>query len=140
MRRKTMIKFDSDDPGKLKIAGEPEEIAVEVGALAKTIYDIIKEYNEEMAMMYEMNLMHAVVCAFETDQEEKKKFIEEHERQMKLIHQLGNIRDFLDSLKEGLEKEKEKRESNIKDIRRSEFDSDEEFTKWFRGTEGKDEE
>ena len=134
-----MIKFDTEKMGDgsgLKIAGSPEDLAIEVASLAKTIHDIIKEYNEEMAMVYEMNLMHGVVCAFESDQEEKKKLIEEHTKQMEMINKLRGIKDFLDKVKEGLEKER----GNITDIRRSEFNSDEEFKKWFRGTEGGDEE
>ena len=134
-----MIKFDTEKMGDgsgLKIAGSPEDLAIEVASLAKTIHDIIKEYNEEMAMVYEMNLMHGVVCAFESDQAEKKKLIEEHTKQMEMINKLRGIKDFLDKVKEGLEKER----GNITDIRRSEFDSDEEFKKWFRGTEGGDEE
>ena len=132
-----MIKFDTEkmnDGSGLKISGSPEDIAIEVASLAKTIHDIMKDYDEEMAMLYEMNLMNAVVCAFESDEEEKKKLIEEHTKQMEMINKLRGIKDFLDKVKEGLEKERENLEKdNITDIRRSEFDSDEEFKKWLRG-------
>lgn len=132
-----MIKFDTekmDDGSGLKIAGSPEDLAIEVASLAKTIHDIIKDYDEDMAMAYEMNLLCAVVCAFESDEKEKKKFIEEHTRQMEMINKLRGIKDFLDKVKEDLEKERGNLEKgNITDIRRSEFDSDEEFKKWFRG-------
>lgn len=139
-----MIKFDTEKMGDgsgLKIAGSPEDLAIEVASLAKTIYDIIKDYDEDMAMMYEMNLMNGIVCAFETDEKEKKRVIEEHTKQMEMINKLKGIKDFLDKVKEGLEKEKENHEKeDITDIRRSEFNSDEEFMNWFRGTEGSDEE
>lgn len=139
-----MIKFDTEKMGDgsgLKIAGSPEDIAIEVASLAKTIHDIMKDYDEDMARIYEMNLMHGIVCAFESDQEEKKKLIEEHTKQMEMLNKLRGIKDFLDKVKEDLEKERENLEKdNITDIRRSEFDSDEEFMKWFRGTEGGDEE
>lgn len=132
-----MIKFDTehmDDGSGLKIAGSPEDLAIEVASLAKTIHDVIKDYDEDMAMMYEMNLLCGVVCAFENDEKEKKKVIEEHTRQMEMINKLRGIKDFLDKVKEDLEKERGNLEKdNITDIRRSEFDSDEEFKKWFRG-------
>ena len=132
-----MIKFDTEKMGDgsgLKISGSPEDLAVEVASLAKTIHDIMKDYDEEMAMVYEMNLMNAIVCAFETDEKEKKKIIEEHTKQMEMLNKLRGIRDFLDKVKEDLEKERGNLEKdNITDIRRSEFDSDEEFKKWFRG-------
>lgn len=132
-----MIKFDTekmDDGSGLKIAGSPEDLAIEVASLAKTIHDIMKDYDEDMARIYEMNLMHGIVCAFESDQEEKKKLIEEHTKQMEMINKLRGIKDFLDKVKEGLEKERGNLEKdNITDIRRSEFDSDDEFKKWFRG-------
>ena len=132
-----MIKFDTEKMGDgsgLKIAGSPEDLAVEVASLAKTIHDIMKDYDEDMARIYEMNLMHAVVCAFESDEEEKKKLIEEHTKQMEMINKLRGIKDFLDKVKEDLEKERENlKNDSTMDIRRSEFDSDEEFKKWFRG-------
>lgn len=132
-----MIKFDTErmnDGSGLKIAGSPEDLAIEVASLAKTIHDIMNDYDEDMAKMYEMNLMHAVVCAFESDEEEKKKIIEEHTKQMEMINKLRGIKDFLDKVKEGLEKERGNLEKdNVTDIRRSEFDSDDEFKKWFRG-------
>lgn len=139
-----MIKFDTEhmnDGSGLKIAGSPEDLAIEVASLAKTIHDIMKDYDEEMAAMYEMNLLTGIACAFETDEKEKKRVIEEHTKQMEMINKLRGIKDFLDKVKEGLEKEKENHEKdNITDIRRSEFNSDEEFMNWFRGTEGSDEE
>lgn len=139
-----MIKFDTEkmsDGSGLKIAGSPEDLAIEVASLAKTIHDIMNDYDEDMAKMYEMNLMHAVVCAFESDEEEKKRIIEEHTKQMEMINKLRGIKDFLDKVKEGLEKERDNiKKDNITDIRRSEFNSDEEFMNWFRGTEGGDEE
>ena len=55
-----MIKFDTEhmnDGSGLKIAGSPEDLAIEVASLAKTIHDIMKDYDEEMAAMYEMNLL-----------------------------------------------------------------------------------
>lgn len=139
-----MIKFDTEKMGDgsgLKIAGSPEDLAIEVASLAKTIHDIMKDYDEDMAKIYEMNLMHGIVCAFESDKEEKKKLIEEHTKQMEMINKLRGIKDFLDKVKEDLEKERGNLEKdNVTDIRRSEFDSDDEFMKWFRGTEGGDEE
>lgn len=132
-----MIKFDTEhmnDGSGLKIAGSPEDLAIEVASLAKTIHDIMKDYNEEMAAIYEMNLLTGIACVFETDEKEKKRVIEEHTKQMEMINKLRGIKDFLDKVKEGLEKD------NITDIRRSEFDSDEEFMNWFRGTEGSDKE
>lgn len=139
-----MIKFDTEKMGDgsgLKIAGSPEDLAIEVASLAKTIYDVIKDYDEDMARMYETNLLCGVTCAFETDEEEKKKLIEEHTKQMEMINKLRGIKEFLDKVEEGLEKERGNlKKDNTMDIRRSEFDSDEEFMKWFRGTEGGDEE
>ena len=132
-----MIKFDTehmDDGSGLKIAGSPEDLAIEVASLAKTIYDVIKDYDEDMARMYEMNLLCGVTCAFETDEKEKKRVIEEHTKQMEMINKLKGIKDFLDKVKEDLGKGKgDLEKDNITDIRRSEFDSDEEFKKWFRG-------
>ena len=132
-----MIKFDTEKMGDgsgLKIAGSPEDLAIEVASLAKTIHDIIKDYDEDMAAMYETNLLCGIACTFENDEKEKKRVIEEHTKQMEMINKLKGIKDFLDKVKEGLEKERENLEKdNITDIRRSEFDSDEEFKKWFRG-------
>lgn len=130
-----MIKFDTEEIGKLKIGGSPKDLAVEVGALAKTIHDVIGEYSEEMAQDYEMNLFMAIFAAFENDPEEKKKLIAEHEKQMEMLNKLRSIKKFLDELKSDVEAENAKNESEIKDIRRAEFDSDEEFTNWFRGGE-----
>lgn len=139
-----MIKFDTDhmnDGSGLKIAGSPEDLAIEVASLAKTIHDIMKDYDEEMAAMYETNLLAGIVCVFETDQEEKKKLIEEHTKQMEMLNKLRGIKDFLDKVKEDIEKERGNlKKDNITDIRRSEFNSDEEFMNWFRGTEGSDKE
>lgn len=139
-----MIKFDTEhmnDGSGLKIAGSPEDLAIEVASLAKTIHDIMKDYDEEMAAMYEMNLLTGIACVFETDEKEKKRVIEEHTKQMEMINKLRGIKDFLDKVKEGLEKERGNLEKdNVTDIRRSEFDSDEEFINWLRGTEGGDEE
>lgn len=139
-----MIKFDTEhmnDGSGLKIAGSPEDLAIEVASLAKTIHDIMKDYDEEMAEMYEINLLNAIVCAFITNDEKKKKVIEEYTKQMEMINNLRGIKDFIDKVKEDLEQERENlKKDNITDIRRSEFNSDEEFTKWFRGTEGGDEE
>lgn len=137
-----MIKFDTehmDDGSGLKIAGSPEDLAIEVASLAKTIYDVIKDYDEYMAGMYEVNLLCGVACAFETDEKEKKRVIEEHTKQMEMINKLKGINDFLDKVKEGLEKERGNLEKdNITDIRRSEFDSDEEFKKWFHSVDTDD--
>lgn len=137
-----MIKFDTEKMGDgsgLKIAGSPEDLAIEVASLAKTIHDIMNDYDEDMARIYEMNLMHGIVCAFESDQEEKKKLIEEHTKQMEMINKLRGIKDFLDKVKEGLEKERGNLEKdNITDIRRSEFDSDDEFKKWFHSVDTDD--
>ena len=137
-----MIKFDTEKMGDgsgLKIAGSPEDLAIEVASLAKTIHDIIKDYSEDMGMEYEMNVLNAIVCAFETDEKEKKKIIEEHTRQMEMLNKLKGIKEFLDKVKEGLEKERGNLEKdNITDIRRSEFDSDEEFKKWFHSVDTDD--
>lgn len=137
-----MIKFDTEkmnDGSGLKIAGSPEDLAIEVASLAKTIHDIMNDYDEDMAKIYEMNLMHGIVCAFESVKEEKKKLIEEHTKQMEMINKLRGIKDFLDKVKEGLEKERENLEKdNITDIRRSEFDSDDEFKKWFHSVDTDD--
>ena len=137
-----MIKFDTEKMGDgsgLKIAGSPEDLAIEVASLAKTIYDVIKDYDEDMARMYEMNLLCGVTCAFESDEKEKKRVIEEHTKQMEMINKLKGIKEFLDKVKEGLEKERGNLEKdNITDIRRSEFDSDEEFKKWFHSVDTDD--
>lgn len=137
-----MIKFDTehmDDGSGLKIAGSPEDLAIEVASLAKTIHDVIKDYDEDMAMMYEMNLLCGVTCAFETDEKEKKRVIEEHTKQMEMINKLKGIKEFLDKVKEDLGKEKgDLEKEDITDIRRSEFDSDEEFKKWFHSVDTDD--
>ena len=137
-----MIKFDTEKMGDgsgLKISGSPEDLAVEVASLAKTIHDIMKDYDEDMARIYEMNLLNAIVCAFETDEVEKKRIIEEHTKQMEMLNKLRGIKDFLDKVKEDLEKERENlKNDSTMDIRRSEFDSDEEFKKWFHSVDTDD--
>lgn len=135
-----MIKFDTEhmnDGSGLKIEGTPEEIAIEVVALAKTIHDIMLDYNDEYGKEFELTLMNAVLAAFETDAEEKRQLIKKHEEDMKMMKTLYDVKNFLEGLKERISN---KNESGADDIRRSEFDSDEEFMKWFRGTEGGDEE
>jgi len=120
-----MIKFDSENVNQMKIAGTPKEISIEVAALAKTIHDIMLENNEDMATEYEMNLFTGILVAFEKNHEEKKKFIAEHERRMEVIEHLKALNNFLEHLKD----------NKPEDIRRSEFDSDEEFRHWFHGEE-----
>lgn len=120
-----MIKFDSENANQMKIAGAPKEIAIEVAALAKTVHDIMLEHNEDMAMEFELNLFMGILVAFENSIEEKRKFVAEHEKRMEVVERLKALNSFLEHLKD----------NKPEDIRRSEFDSDEEFRKWFHGEE-----
>ena len=120
-----MIQFDSEDAGKMKIAGPPKELAIEIAALAKTIHDMMLEYDEDMALEFEMNLFMGILAAFENNSEEKKRMIAEHEKYIESLNHLKILKAIASSL-----------ESNKpEDIRRSEFDSDEEFKRWFHGEE-----
>lgn len=120
-----MIKFDSENPNQIKIAGAPKEIAVEVAAFAKTIHDMMLEYDEDVAMEYQMNLLMLIFAAFENNHEEKKRLIAEHEKRMELFERLKGLKTLVQRLED----------SKSEDIRRSEFDSDDEFRKWFHGEE-----
>lgn len=120
-----MIKFDSENPNQIKIAGAPKEISIEVAAFAKTIHDMMLEYDEDVAMEYEMNLFMAIFTAFENNHEEKKRLIAEHENIGKAFEHLKFLKGLVKSLED----------NKSEDIRRSEFDSDDEFRKWFHGEE-----
>lgn len=120
-----MIKFDSENPNQMKMGGAPKDIAIEVATLAKTVHDIMLEHNEDMAMEYEMNLFMGIFAAFENNHEEKKRIIAEHEKQMELFERLRGLKALVQHLED----------TKSEDIRRSEFDSDDEFRKWFHGEE-----
>lgn len=130
-----MIKFDNsneknDGDVVLKIAGTPMDLALEVAALALSVRDKIEEYNDNDAKLFTLQLMHNLMIGFEDDREERKKMVEEHNKHMEVLTKLMGLEEYLKSLKNDLENE-----DKVTDIRRSEFDSDEEFEKWFHGGE-----
>lgn len=125
-----MIKFDNSNESNvtLKIAGTPEDLALELAALTLSVRDKIEEYNENDAELFALQLMHNIMIGFEDDREERKKMVEEHSRSMDVLKKLMGLEEYLKSLTNDLENE-----NKVTDIRRSEFDSDEEFEKWFHG-------
>lgn len=125
-----MIKFDNFDESNitLKIAGTPENLALELAALALSIRDKIEEYNHNDAELFTLQLMHNLIIGFEDDVEEKRKIVEDHNKNMDVLKKLMGLEEYLKSVKNELENE-----NKVTDIRRSEFDSDEEFKKWFHG-------
>lgn len=125
-----MIKFDNSNESNvtLKIAGTPEDLALELAALTLSVRDKIEEYNENDAELFALQLMHNIMIGFEDDREERKRMVEEHDRSMDVLKKLMGLEEYLKSLKNDLENE-----NKVTDIRRSEFDSDEEFEKWFHG-------
>ena len=108
-----MIKFnnfDSKNDGDvvLKIAGTPDDLALELAALAMSIRDKIEEYNDNDAKLFVLQLMHNLMIGFEDDAEEKKKIIEDHNKHMDVLKKLMGLEEYLKSVKEELENEKKK--------------------------------
>lgn len=132
-----MIKFDNsneknDGDVVLKIAGTPMDLALEVAALALSVRDKIEKYNENDAELFTLQLLHNLMIGFEKDSKERKRMVEEHDKQMEVLKKLMGLEEYLKSVQNEL-----KNENKVTDIRRSEFNSDEEFEKWFHGGEDK---
>ena len=125
-----MIKFDNFDGNNvtLKIAGTPEDLALELAALVMSVRDKIEEYNDNDAKLFALQLMHNLTIGFEDDAEEKKRLVKEHNKQMDFLKKLMGLEEYLKSVENEL-----KNANKVTDIRRSEFNSDEEFEKWFHG-------
>lgn len=143
--------------GKVEIDGSSMELAVEIAALIKGIHDgFLKDGKEEGAEDFKKHIETLLPTAFMPDEEIKK---QTEEMRKKTVEEMGNLVDSLKTLqnvmkattKDELEqalhdlearaetiRAKKKTEEN-KDIRSADFDSEDEFVKWFRGTDEKEE-
>ena len=118
-----MIEFISGD--HVKINGSLMELVSDSIHMVSDVYNAIKEDDEKLAEEYKKDITNMLYIAFLSDDEirdEANKQKDEFKRR---------INDILDKLNELFEKsEKEEKEKN-KDIRSADFDSDDEFAKWF---------
>ena len=122
-----MIKFDNSiKSGAVCICeGSIEQVAMEYGALGKALYDTISKANgKESAEFFDIFARMYYDISLASDKDERDKIIEEYKpimEQIKYVHALQGI----------LNKVNEKTKND--NILRSEFNSDEEFKKWFHG-------
>lgn len=141
------------ETGKVEIEGSSMQLAVEVAALINGIYDgFLNDGKEEGANDFKKHIETLFPTAFMSTEEIKKKT---EEMKKKTVEEMGNLVDSLKTLqnvmkattKDELEqalhdlearaetiRAKKKAEEN-KDIRSADFDSEDEFVKWFRGTD-----
>ena len=144
------------ETGRVEVEGSSMQLAVEVAALIKGIYDgFLNDNKEEGGKDFKKHLESLLPTAFMPDEELEKKT---EEMKKKTVEEIGNLTEALKTLqnlmkattKDELEqalhdleahaetiKAKKKAEED-KDIRSADFDSEDEFVKWFRGTDNEE--
>lgn len=145
------------ETGRVEVEGSSIQLAVEVAALIKGIHDgFLNDGKEEGADDFRKHLEILLPTTFMPAEEIKK---QTEEMKQKTVEKMGDLADALKTLqnlmkattKDELEqalhdleahaetiKAKKKAEEN-KDIRSADFDSEDEFVKWFRGTDNEEE-
>lgn len=146
------------ETGRVEVEGSSVQLAVEVAALIKGIHDgFVNGDKEAGAADFKKHLEILLPTAFLPNEELEKKT---EEMRKQTVEKMGDLADALKTLhnlmkattKDELEqalhdleahaetiKAKQKAEEN-KDIRSADFDSEDEFVKWFRGTDNEEDE
>lgn len=138
-----MIRFEANKEGdcNLAISGTTQELAVESLAFISSVRRAIDEKDKIAGCMYAITILKGIDYAVMTDEEKdrydkrmaKKK--KEKDTDEKFLEELTKLRNTLEDLKKGLEVE-----DSCQDIRSADFDSEDEFMKWFRNDSNKEDE
>lgn len=141
------------ETGKVEVEGSSIQLAVEVAALIKGIHDgFLNDGKEEGAADFKKHVESLLPTTFMPNDEIVK---QTEEMKKQTVEKMGDLADALktlqnvmkattkDELEQALQdleahaesiRAKKKAEED-KDIRSADFDSEDEFVKWFRGTD-----
>ena len=130
-----MIEFSTKDAENpvIHYSGKVTFVASEALAMISAIYKMVKEDDPDAAEAFKFCIEKGMDVTF-LSQEECKKIVEESEKQVDEM--LEKVSKALDTLKQ-LVNEKEVEKEN-EDIRSADFDSDDQFTKWFHGMDSEE--
>ncbi len=144
------------ETGRVEVEGSSVELAVEVAALVKGIYDgFINGDKEVGAADFKKHIEILLPTAFMPGEEIEKKT---EEMKQQAVEKMGDLADALktlhnlmkattkDELEQALHDLEERAETfrakqkaeEDKDIRSADFDSEDEFVKWFRGRDNEE--
>ena len=135
-----MIKIISGEDGRIEqfdFRGDVEEVAKELIASIITIRDMIQEQNKDLARIFEISVEEYLEIGIYKNKEDgdykvvDPKEINEMGVEAERLKQLIKLKMHLEEMKKNAESDGD----NVKDIRAADFDSDEQFKEWFRGTD-----
>lgn len=118
-----MIEYVSGD--HLNISGNTIELVTDTIHMISEIYEVIKQKDEDLAYEYKKDVNHMLYAAFMS----KEELNNEAQKQRKEFKR--RIEDMLETIQNALDN---------KDIRSADFNSDDEFEKWFHSNTNDEEE
>lgn len=126
-----MLKFNSQE-GSIELNGSVGMIACETLAMMRGIYRTFQNnISQEAADYYKRTISELFKSAFMSDEELQQEMNKDKEN---ILKRLESLKDLLDNLSDKVAKDM----NENKDIRSADFDSNEDFEKWFHGFGGED--
>lgn len=124
-----MIKYNTNE-SNVEINGTVIDIAAEATFIIRQIYKLIREENIEAAERFKKMICNSIESCFWSDEEIRERTKEMEER----IEKISKFFDLLkDKMSDPDKNEKPEDNSEDKDIRKADFDSEKAFDEWLHG-------